>query len=50
VLQVQQLQSSGDCAQMGAAAADITWRFFTWEDSVAKAASSRPLLFLAPVC
>lgn len=39
---MQQLQSSGDCARMGAAAADITWRFFTWEDSVAKARQPPP--------
>ena len=34
--QGEELQRSGGCGRMGAAAADITWRYFTWEDSVAK--------------
>ncbi len=40
ISQVEQLLRSGDCGRMGSAAADITWRYFTWEDSVAKVARS----------
>jgi len=35
-MQIEALQRGGGCGGMGAAAADITWRHYTWEDSVAK--------------
>jgi hypothetical protein len=47
-LQVEELQRSGGCGRMGAVAADITWRYLTWEDSVAKVTASLPAAALMP--